>query len=226
MPLADRFRDMFKSEKEVRREQEKARRRAFREADRSMGTVKDRIAKLKKERDGAWGDARKYLHDGQKGASQRCLQTVRANEMMIAKLEKKRWVFEQLVTKLELAKTDQDFAESLKAVQMVVNVDPDALDEVMADVGLKIEEQDDTDKIWDREHAREMEGVEGEMTDAVPSVEDMEKQLMDEVAADLESARPAKSAERAEGEPETSVPEQIGEARKNLRKLMEEEGNE
>jgi len=211
--------DLFKSKKERERDQAKQRRKAFREAENAVDVVKDRIGKLKKDRDKSWGEARQYLKDGQKAAAQRQLQTCRASEMLMAKLEMKRWVFEQLLSKLELAKSDQDFARALSAIDTVVKIDPEAVADVLGEVQDKLGEQVDTDKIWEKVYGKEMAGVETQMTDVIPSVEDMEKQLEDEVAADLGTPRPIKVTE--EGETGPSVKQQIGEGRKRLKDLLE-----
>jgi hypothetical protein len=209
--------DLFKSQKERDREQQKKRRKAFREAEGAVDDVKGRIEKMKKERDKAWQQARQYLKDGQKAASQRSLQTVRASEMLTAKLEQKRWVFEQLLSKLELAQTDQDFTKALSAINTVVNIDPEMVADVLDEVQDKLGEQVDTDKIWTKMHDKEMEGVENQEMDVVPSMEDMQKQLEDEAAEDIGEARASKrSSEKAGG-----LKDQINEGRQRLKDLLE-----
>lgn len=210
--------NLFMSKKEREREESKKRRKAFREAEGAVDVVKDRINKLKKDRDKAWTEARQYLKDGQKAAAQRNLQTVRASEVMMGKLEMKRWVFEQLLTKLELAKTDQDFTQSLAAINTVIKIDPDAVADVLDEVQDKLGEQVDTDKIWEKMHDKEMEGAETQMADTVPSTEDMLSQLEDEVAAELGGPRKSKSSESGEVEP--SLKQRIGEGRQRLKDLM------
>ncbi|MEW6078705.1 MAG: hypothetical protein AB1724_12885 [Thermodesulfobacteriota bacterium] len=210
---------LFKSKQEREREEAKKRRKAFREAESAVDVVKDRLTKLKKDRDKAWTEARQYLKDGQKAAAQRNLQTVRASEVMMGKLEMKRWVFEQLLTKLELAKTDQDFTQALSAINTVVKIDPEAVADVLDEVQDKLGEQVDTDKIWEKMYGKEMEGAETQMADAIPSTDDMMKQLSDEVAADLGGPRTAKTAESGETEP--SLKQRIGEGRRRLKNLME-----
>jgi hypothetical protein len=211
--------DIFKSKRQREKEQQRKRRKAFREAENAVDAVKDRVAKLKKDRDRSWADGRQYLADGQKAAAQRCLQACRASEMLIAKLEMKRWVFEQLLSKLELAKSDQDFSLALNAINTVVKIDPEAVADVLGELQDKLGEQLDTDKIWEKEYGREMEGVATQMTDVIPSIEDMERQLRDEVVADLGSPRPIKATE--EGETGPGVKQQIGEGRKRLKDLLE-----
>ena len=178
--------DLFKSKQEREREAKSKRRKAFREAENAVDVVKDRVKKLKGERDKAWTEARAYLKDGQKSAAQRSLQTVRASEVMMSKLEMKRWVFEQLLTKLEMAKTDQEFAGALSAINTVVKIDPDAVADVLGEVEDKLGEQVDTDKIWEKMHEKEMEGAATGMADRVPSLDQMLKDLEDEVAAEQE----------------------------------------
>lgn len=213
--------DLFKSKKERERDDAKKRRKAFREAENAVDVVKDRIKKLKADRDKSWNEARGYLKDGQKAAAQRCLQTVRASEIMMGKLEMKRWVFEQLLTKLELAKTDQDFSQALNSINTVVQIDPEAVADVLGEVEDKLGEQVDTDKVWEKMYGKEMQGAETQMADVIPSTEDMLKQLTDEVAEEIGAASPSKTKRKTE--PKGGVKEQIGEARSRLRKLMEED---
>lgn len=215
------FSDLFKSKKEREREEAKVRRKAFREAESSVDNVKERISKLKAERDKSWTEARNYLKEGQKSAAQRGLQACRANEMLISKLEMKRWVFEQLLNKLELAKTDQDFTKALGAINTVVQIDPEQVGDVMDEIQDKIGEQVDTDKVWEKVYGKEMEGVETQMTDVVMSVEDMEKQLQDEVAAELGDTGRVQNKEQNDEQSELS--QQIGEGRKRLKDLLGED---
>jgi hypothetical protein len=141
---------------------------------------------------------------------------------MMSKLEMKRWVFEQLLTKLELAKTDQEFAGALAAINTVVHIDPEQVADVLGEVEDKLGDQVDTDKIWEKMYGKEMEGVKDAQSDTIPSIDEMQKQLEDEVAADLGSEKPSRArAKASEGEP--SVKEEIGDARQRLKKLLEED---
>ena len=182
------LRDLFKSQEERRKDVARRRRKAFREAEGAIDSVKDRNRKLQTERDRSWTQARVYLQDGNKSAAQRCLQTCRANELLMQKLEMKKWVFEQLLTKLDLAKTDTEFARSLDAINTVVNIDPDAIGDILGEVEDKLGDQMDTDKLWAKSHEKEMDGVEGATTEHVPSVEKMLADLEDEVAIVQEEA--------------------------------------
>lgn len=211
--------DLFKSKGEREKEERKKRRKAFRDAENAVDAVKDRINGMKGERDKAWKEARQYLKDGNKAASQRSLQSVRANEMMMLQLEKKRWVFEQLLTKLEMSKTDQEFAQALSAINTVVQIDPEAVADVLDEVQDTLGEQVDIDKIWDKMYDKEMVGVEGKMTDTIPTVEDMMKDLEDEVVADVRGGKVTES----ESSGGSKVSEEIGEGREKLKRLLEDE---
>ena len=211
--------DLFKSKGEREKEERKKRRKAFRDAESAVDAVKDRVNGMKSERDKAWKEARQYLKDGNKAASQRSLQSVRANEMMMLQLEKKRWVFEQLLTKLEMSKTDQDFSQALSAINTVIKIDPEAVADVLDEVQDKLGEQVDIDKIWDKSYDKEMVGVEGKMTDTIPTVEDMMKDLEDEVVADVRGGKVTES----ESSGGSKVSEEIGEGREKLKRLLEDE---
>ena len=211
--------DLFKSKGEREKEERKKRRKAFRDAESAVDAVKDRVNGMKGERDKAWKEARQYLKDGNKSAAQRSLQSVRANEMMMLQLEKKRWVFEQLLTKLEMSKTDQDFSQALSAINTVIKIDPEAVADVLDEVQDKLGEQFDIDKIWEKSYDKEMVGVEGKMTDTIPTVEDMMKDLEDEVVADVRGGKVTET----ESSGGSKVSEEIGEGREKLKRLLEDE---
>lgn len=212
---------LFMSKREKEKEAAKQRRKAFRDAESAVDNVKDKIAKLKKERDRSWAEARQYLKDGQKAAAQRQIQSVRAAEVMMGKMEMKRWVFEQLLVKLDMAKTDQDFTGALTAINMVVKIDPEAVADVLGEVEDKLGEQVDTDKIWEGMHTKQMEGAEGQMQDTIPTVDDLLSQLSDEVAVDVGTKRKAKSVDTESAEP--SAKQQISEGRRRLKNLLDGE---
>ena len=209
------FGDLFKSKKEREKEERKARRRAFRMAENAVDTVKDRIDSLEKERERSWSEARAKLRDGQEAAAQRHLKSCRASEVMMQRLEVKRWVFEQLVTKLELAQSDADLATALKELNHLIKVDPDDLADILSDTAELGEEQDEMEKIWAKEYEREMKGVE-KRTDAIPSMEEMQKQLEDEVAADIGGTTGGEAKQ-------DSLDERIGEGQAKLKKLLEDD---
>lgn len=212
--------DLFKSTKEREREKKRERRRALRDVERATDAVKDRIATLKTERDAAWTQAREYLRDGQKAAAQRCLQTVQANELMMGKLERKSWVFGQLSTKMEMAKTDQEFAAALANLNTTLEIDPDKIADVLDDTNESLAEQSDIDKIWDKEYGKEMNGL--TQSDAIPSVDEMMANLEKEVVADVTGGKSvAVDVATAGTEAADNVAEAIGEGRRKLKALME-----
>jgi len=211
--------DLFKTRAEREKEAAQKRRKAFREAERSVDAVKDRVQNLKNERDKSWAAAREYLKGGQKNEAQRALQSCRASELMMSKLETKRWLFEQFIIKLEMSKTDQEFTESLAAINAVVKVDTDAVADVIDQVQDTLGEQSETDKIWEKLHTQEMAGMKNSMTDTIPTVESMLRQLEDEVAAEVGGASKIKDSDT--GAPD--INRQIGEGRKRLRDMLDGE---
>ena len=214
MGLIDNLNDLFKSEEEIRKENEKRRRKAIRDAERAIGCVKDKIADLKLERDKAWNEARAYLRDGQKAAAQRCLQTVQANENMMGKLERKCWVSNLYITKLQMAKADQDIAAAMENLSAVLNIDPDKISDVLIDVNDSLSEQSEIDKMWDKQYAAEMNGI--AKVDSIPSIEDMMSNLEKEVVADVSGGKIQTSANT-----QSSIAEEIGTGRRKLKDLID-----
>jgi len=207
--------DIFKSEKQRKKEQRMQRRKALRDAEGAVDKIKDRIDDMKKERDSTWLEARTYLKAGQKEAAQRCLQSVRAGEVLMSQLEKKHWVSRQLIVRMETAGIDQEIAGSFAVLQQVIDVDPEKISETLDDVREALGEQDDIEKMWDKMYDKDMAGIE-RVSDTIPSVETMMKNLEDEATAEVGGYKVA------DGDLE-AINDEIGEGRKKLNRLMEDD---
>jgi hypothetical protein len=212
--------DLFKSQKEREREKERKRRRAVRNAERLVDEIKQDTGRIKKEKDKAWQDARQLLKDGQKAASQRSLQTCRAMEIEMTKLEKRRWTFDQIARKLKNAAVDQNISAALGEMAQAIEIDPALLEDRLADADDKLTDLVDSDKIWDRAYSKEMEGVETAEESMIPSFDEMQKQLEQEVAAEIGSTSGGTEAARDAAAPARQA--KIEEGRSRLKKLMEE----
>lgn len=208
------FGDLFKSDRDKSMEKRRKERRAFRRANRAVETVKDKISALKKKRDSAWQEARQYMKSGNKLAAKRSLQTCRANEVLISKLEVKKWTFDQLITKLELAKTDNEFAGALNGISAVVDINPEKVDDVLGEIQVKLGDQVDIERIWDDAYKEEMKESKTSMDEMIPSLDEMENQLEEEVAADV------RHGDESE---ETEHPDRLSKGRKKLEKLLGDE---
>lgn len=177
--------DIFKSKSTREREARRERRHAFRNAENAIDSVRDRQKELEKEAKKRWAEAREALKNGEKAAAQRALVSYRAAQAMAVKLEQKRWVFEQYVTKMQVAGSDAQFASALAAVNKVMAIDPETVEDVFADAQEKLGESVGGDKFWERLYGKEMEGAVGTAEDHIPSLDDMNAQLEQEVAAEV-----------------------------------------
>ena len=104
------------------------------------------------------------------------------------KLEQKRWVFEQYLVKMETAQSDEQFASALAAINQVVKIDPDRVADVFDASQELLGEQLDADKFWNKLYDKEMAGAEGSLEDYIPSMEELDKQTDEEVAAEIGGA--------------------------------------
>ena len=111
----------IKTKKEKERAVRKDRRRAYRQAENAVQDVKDRAKRMEKEAEADWLKARDALKEGKQAAAQRALTSYRAAQVLMTKLEQKRWVFEQYLMKMETAGTDAEFATALAAVNKVIS---------------------------------------------------------------------------------------------------------
>jgi len=215
------LRDLFKSKKERIEKAKKDRRRAVRRVERAVDDVKREIKSLKKERDSAWDEALRYRADGQNVASRRSLTTVRAIEVMMAKLDAKAWFYSQVLRKLKLSEIDQRVTTELEGLNAAISIDPDRVANAIDQIEDELGEQEDVDKVINDAYARELGEAEAKMDEVVPSIEEMERILDGEVVEKIKRPGVLKATEGGETEP--SVKQQIGEGRRRLKNLLEED---
>jgi hypothetical protein len=203
--------------REGRRKQERSdRRKAFREAERAVDNVKDRLKQMQRESDKQWLQAREAMKSGQKAAAQRLLTSYRAAQVLSTKLEQKRWVFEQYLTRMEMASSDQEFSDALAGLNKVVNIDPEKVADVFDSAQEILGEQVDADCFWEKLYTKEMDGAEGSMEDYIPSMEEMATQLEQEAAVEVGGG----SADRVNN----AIDQRIGEGQARVRKLLDGKG--
>lgn len=175
--------DLIKGRKERERDENRSRRRGFRDAQTALEVVKTRVKKLQSERDEIHSRAREYVQGGQKVAAQRLLQSVRRNELQIHNLEQKKWVFEQVLTKLELAHSDREITRALKTLNIAVKIDPEEIEDTLSLTDEQLSDQEASDRSFERVYEKEMAGVAGSLHESVPSVEEMMADLEDEIVS-------------------------------------------
>lgn len=173
---------IFKSKKEKEREARKARRQALRHAEGAVDEVTERAKRMEKEANADWERAKEATKEGHGAAAQRALTSYRAAQVLITKLEQKKWVFKQVLMKLETAGTDAEFAKALAAVNRVTEINPDLVEDVFDEASELLGEAADTDKFWAQMYGKEVEGASGALEDHIPSMADLEKSLQEEVA--------------------------------------------
>ncbi len=206
---------LFKSKKSREKEARKERRQAFRRAENAVDNVKDRIRTMQKDADKQWGEAREALKAGEKAKAQRLLTSYRAAQVLMTKLEQKRWVFEQYLAKMEAAQSDSEFAKALEGINRVTEVDPEQVADVFEASQDILGEQLDADRFWGKLYEKEMDGAEGALEDYIPTVEELSSQLNQEAAVEVGG----ETAERVGQD----LDERIGEGRERVKKLLDKE---
>lgn len=219
MPFGDLFKSKKEREREARREERKAKRTASRDLERSLDSLKSKIKEIRTKKDKDWEQAKQYMKSGQKAAANRLLKTCRAGELLASKLERKAWFWEQKAINLETGVADKTLALGMQELAKLNQIDPEQIDEALMDVQDVLDEQVDVDRMIDREYNKEMEGLAEEEAVDVASLEDMEKELLDEVAVEIgdDSITETENMEKETGE------ENIGELRDRLKDLLEDE---
>ena len=178
----------FKTQKEKDRAERREKRHALRRAESTIDEVSERIKRMEKEAEAEWDRAREAAKEGKQAAAQRALTSYRAAQVLVTKLEQKKWVFKQVLMKLETAGTDAEFAKALGMINRVTNINVDMVEDVFDEAGDLLAEAGDTDKFWAQMYGKEVEGSTGALQDHVPSMEDLEKTLQEEVAGKIVGA--------------------------------------
>ena len=179
---------IFKSKKEKERAERREKRHALRRAEGAIDEVVERIKRMEKDADAEWERAREAAKEGKQAAAQRALTSYRSAQVLITKLEQKKWVFKQVLMKLETAGTDAEFANALAAVNKVTNINVEMVEDVFDEAGDLLAEAGDTDKFWSQMYGKEVEGSKEAFKDHIPSMEDLEKTLQEEVAGKITGA--------------------------------------
>lgn len=175
----------FKTAKEKERAERREKRHALRKAEGVIDDVVERIKKMEKDSEAEWARAKEAAKEGKQAAAQRALTSYRSAQVLITKLEQKKWVFKQVLMKLETAGTDADFAKALGMMNKVVNINPELVEDVFDEAGDLLAESGDTDKFWAQMYGKEVEGSKVALQDHIPSMEDLEKTLQEEVAGKI-----------------------------------------
>lgn len=197
-----------------RRLERRERRRAFRDAENAKQDVIDRQRRLDKEAKENWDKARAALKNGEKAAANRALTAARAAQIMAMKLEQKRWVFEQYLTKMEVAQSDNQFAEALGQVNKIIRIDPERVEDIFGAAQDALGEQLNADRFWNKMYENEMGSANGALQDHIPSMEEMESQLEQEVAAEVGGgAAPAAAA--------STLDSRISEGQKRVKDILD-----
>lgn len=176
---------LFMSKDGRRKQERRERRKAFRQAENAVDGVKDRIKEMDREATKQWTAAREALKGGQKATAQRLLTGWRAAQVMMTKLGQKRWVFEQYLSKMQMAQSDQEFAGALESLNKVVKIDPEKVADVFEASQDILGEQVDADRFWERLYQKEMDGAVGSLEDRIPSLDELGQQLEQEAAVEV-----------------------------------------
>ncbi len=204
---------LFKSKKERAREVRKERRRALRQAEGTTQKVEDRIKSMDRDAKKDWDKAKESLLSGQEVSARRYLTSYRAAQVLITKLEQKKWVFKQYLMKLETAGSDAEFASALAAVNAVTNINPDMVEDIFEEASELLGEQQDADSFWKSAYEGEIGGAENAMDEYIPSIEELTAELKGEAAEAV-----GETSKNLEPE----MKKRISEGRERVKKLLDD----
>lgn len=185
MGIGESFSNLFKSDKERKREAARRLRRAFTKAEDAVDTVNSAIRELNQSKLKAWEAAKNAAAAGRKAEALLALQKYRGFEVQVYQLEKRKWVFENYIIRLKMADVNNVFAESMRALNDAVQVDVDLVVDSMEDIDDKLSDVTALDKMWEKNFDKNMNGMSVQETDIIPDVDSLFASLQGEVALDI-----------------------------------------
>ena len=185
MGFSDTFNNLFKTDKERKREAQRRQRRAFTKAEDAVETVNNAINELNQNKLKAWENAKKAAAAGRKAEAMLSLQKFRGFEVQIYQLEKRKWVFENYITRLKMADVNNVFADAMSALNDAVQVDVDMVIDSIEDIDDKLAETGELDKMWEKNFEKNMNSFSIKETDIIPDVDSLFNSLQGEVALDI-----------------------------------------
>ena len=185
MGISESFSNLFKTKQEREKEIRRRQRRAFTKAEDAVDTVNSAINELTKDKLKSWDDAKKAASIGQKAAAMLSLQKFRAIEVQIYQLEKRKWVFQNYLTRLKMLDVNNVFAEAMEAINQVVTVDVDAIADAMENIDDKLLDGAELDRMWEKSFEKNLNGMSVKETDIIPDVDSLFNSLQGEVALDI-----------------------------------------
>lgn len=115
---------------------------------RALSGAERRSQELTVKRDKLWADARGYMEKGQKMLARKKLLEFQRQDCMIAALERQISVTEFQVNKIELAKTGEELAKALGALQKSMHIDSNAVAEAFEQANTSMAEIEAIDQYY------------------------------------------------------------------------------
>ena len=213
---AERAREEEKRRQEAEREKRRGRTKARMKAENAVAEGRERAQTLERENAKCWEKAREYLKAGRKSAARMELGKYRAVAKLIEQFEKKTWIMQHFLTRLENAQTDEIFAESLGEIANLVEVDPTKTTVSIENAQSVLDDQTEIDRLWAscfQTETRKDEYKESELTLDLDG-------LMKELEA--EAAREVGGTTRAKEPDADELTREIAAGRENLQNILDE----
>ena len=179
------FSNLFKTEKERKREAERRMRRAFTKAEDAVDTINSAINELNQNKIKAWENAKNSTAAGRKAEAMLSLQKYRGFEVQIYQLEKRKWVFENYINRLKMADVNNVFAAAMADLNNAVQVDIDMVVDSIEGIDEKLADVSQLDKIWEKNFNKNINGLSMKETDIIPDVDSLFNSLQGEVALEI-----------------------------------------
>ncbi len=198
------------------RENRRARTKAKMKAESAVVEGRASVQKLERENIQSWAKALEYIKSGRKSAARMELGKYRANARQIEQFEKKVWIMQHYLTRLENAQTDEIFAESLGEIARLVEVDPAKTTLSLENAQSVLDDQTEIDRLWTSCFQAETRKDEYKETELTPDLDGLMKELEAEAAQEIGGTARVKESDA------DALAREIAVGRENLQNILDE----
>ncbi len=184
------FGDLFTSQEAKEKERKARQRKALRMARNSIANVDNYIKTHKRMIEKAKKEAVEFKLKGLKKPYLLTLRSIRDKEIIYNRLEKKRWVQEQLLMQMELSGDDQNFINAAKAFQATFEFDVYDAENVLDDL-MDVIKESSSDDLWtqiSKNIEDEFEREEDEELDSIDGLEELDEEIT-KMALNMEASQ-------------------------------------
>lgn len=146
------------------------------------------VKKLEETNAKTWANARRLMKEGKRSLAAFELKKFRTLELMLEQFNKKIWIMEFYLIRLDCSQTDALFSEALGDVTNLTTVDLNTTQEVLDKTQELIDQQNDVERLWNDCCNGVLSAGANQASETTSGIDELMKQLEAEAACEVGGA--------------------------------------